>query len=142
MSTPSVVGSGRSATRLRLVATLAAVVVAAGVWLLADPVFGVELRTPKGPGSSETQELTLPVAAVAAGVVALLGWGLLALLERRTARTRTIWTRVAVAVVCLSLFAPLFAPGLSAGNRAWLVVLHLCVGATVIPAFRRDARTS
>ncbi|GGS91653.1 DUF6069 family protein [Streptomyces cinerochromogenes] len=140
MSTSS--EAGRGTVRVRALATLAAVVVAILVWVLADSVFGVELRTPDGPGSSETSELTLPTAAVAAGVVALLGWGLLALLERRSARARTLWTRVAVGVLVLSLFAPLFAQGLSAGNRVSLVLLHLGVGAVVIPAFRLGARTS
>lgn len=127
-----------SPVRTRALAVVAAVVVDAVIWLVAHGPFDLDLRIPDGPGSTSTSELPFPTVVVAVAVVSLLGWGLLALLERfAPGRARTVWTVVAVAVVVLSLFAPLFSEGLSAGNRVTLVLLHLTVGAVLIPAFRR-----
>ncbi|RFU85550.1 hypothetical protein DY218_16865 [Streptomyces triticagri] len=126
--------------RIRVLALVAAVVLDALIWLLADRAFGIDLRIPDGPGSSETSELLLPAVIIAVAVLSLAGWGLLAALERFTGRARTVWTAIASAVVVLSLFAPLFAEGLTAGNRLTLVCLHLAVGAVLIPAYRKDAR--
>ncbi|MGY1434629.1 DUF6069 family protein [Streptomyces reniochalinae] len=129
-----------SPVRTRALAVVGAVVLAALIWVLADPVLGVDLRTPDGPGSTTTSELALPVVIVSVAVLSLVGWGLLALLERLTGRARTVWSAIACAVVVLSLFAPLFSAGLSGGNRVALVCLHLAVGAVLIPAYRKDAR--
>ncbi|MFC9427882.1 DUF6069 family protein [Streptomyces sp. NPDC056987] len=132
--------AGRTANpmRVRALAVVGAVLADALIWLVAHGLFDLDLRIPDGPGSTSTSELPLPAVIVAVPVVSLLGWGLLALLERfAPGRARTTWTVLAAAVVLLSLFAPLFAEGLSAGNRVTLVLLHLTVGAFLIPAFRR-----
>ncbi|MFD6380698.1 DUF6069 family protein [Streptomyces albidoflavus] len=127
--------------RIRALALVGAVLLAGVIWLLAEGVLGVGLRVPDGPGSTSTSELALPTVLVAVAVVSLAGWGLLALLERFTRRARGLWTGVALAVLGLSLVAPLFAEGLAAGGRAALVCLHLAVGAALIPAYRKGART-
>jgi hypothetical protein len=62
------------------------------------------------------------------------GWALLALLERLTART--IWT---VTALLASLGGPLSRSGITAANRAVLVLPHLAVGAVLIPALRSTA---
>ncbi|MFJ8107267.1 DUF6069 family protein [Streptomyces sp. NPDC096132] len=132
-----------SPARTRALAVGAAVLADALIWLVAHGLFDVDLRVPDGPGSTSTTELPFPTVVVAVAVVSLLGWGLLALLERfAPGRARTVWTAAAAAVVVLSLFAPLFAEGLTAGNRVTLVLLHLTVGALLIPAFRRDAASA
>jgi hypothetical protein len=79
------------------------------------------------------------LVAVGSGAAALAAWALLALLERLTARARTIWTIVAVVVLVASLGTPLLGSGVTAANRAVLELLHLAVGAVLIPALRRTA---
>ncbi|MFD6415203.1 DUF6069 family protein [Streptomyces sp. NPDC060194] len=83
----------------------------------------------------------MPFAAVVIATVpaSLAGWGLLALLERFTAEAATAWTAVALAVLALST-APIFAPDLTPDAGITLSLLHLAVGAILIPAFRKDAR--
>ncbi|MFE9457582.1 DUF6069 family protein [Streptomyces californicus] len=126
-------------TRTRAVAVVAAVVADALIWLLAHVAFDIDLRTPDGPGSTTTSPLYFPAVVIGAAVIGLLGWGLLAVLEKFAARrARTVWTVVAVAVLVLSLFAPVFGAGLTAGNKITLVLFHLAVGAILIPAFRRN----
>lgn len=127
-----------SVTRTRILAVVGAVVADALIWLIAHSVLDIDLRTPDGPGSTTTTALAFPAVPISVAVVSLLGWGLLALLERKSSRGRAVWTGIAVAVLVLSLFAPLFAQGLTAGNRITLVLLHLTVGAILIPAYRRD----
>src|ERR1700733_3002503 len=68
----------------------------------------------------------------------LLGWLLLALLERRTPHARTLWTTIALVTLAVSLVMPLAATTTSAA--AGLAMIHLTVGAAVIPAMARTAR--
>ncbi|WP_406861082.1 DUF6069 family protein [Streptomyces sp. HUAS MG47] len=130
-------------TRTRALAVVAAVVIDGLIWLLATTVLDIDLRIPDGPGSTTTSELYLPAVLIGSAVIALLGWALLALLEKFAAsRAKTIWTITAAAILVLSLFAPLFGAGLTAGNRATLVLLHLTVGAVLLPAFRKTPATA
>ncbi|MEV4875825.1 DUF6069 family protein [Streptomyces cyaneofuscatus] len=138
-ASPATARSG-SPVRTRALAVVAAVVLDALIWVLAETAFDIDLRIPDGPGSTTTGELALPAVIISVAVVSLAGWGLLALLERLTGRARTVWTAIASAVVLLSLFAPLFSEGLTTGNRITLVCLHLAVGAVLIPAYRKDSR--
>ncbi|MFI6207699.1 DUF6069 family protein [Streptomyces sp. NPDC051041] len=129
--------------RTRALAVVAAVVVDGLIWLLAHSAFDIELRTPDGPGSTSTSPLHLPAVLIGVAVIGLLGWGLLALLEKFAAgRARTVWTVAAVVVLVLSLFAPVFGAGLTAGNKITLVLLHLAVGVVLVPAFRRTTATA
>jgi hypothetical protein len=66
----------------------------------------------------------------------LAGWGLLALLEKRTTRARTIWTGVAILVLVASLSLPL-AAGTTTSTKVALSVMHLAVAAVLISALRR-----
>jgi predicted permease len=70
---------------------------------------------------------------------ALLGWLLLAVLERRTPRARRIWTTAALAALVASLALPLTAATTTSAVVS-LVAMHLAVGAAVIPAMARTAR--
>ena len=69
----------------------------------------------------------------------LLGWLLLALLERRTPQARLRWTTIALASLAASLALPL-AVATSRLAAAALIVMHLTVGAVVIPAMAHTAR--
>lgn len=118
--------------RRRLGVTALAVLAPLLVWVIADPLAGHSLRITDG---EETLDIgAVPVAFV--GLLAsLLGWGLLAVLERFTARrARTIWTVVAGAVLLLS-FLPLTGGGMDGGTRFSLAVMHVAVAAVLIPGF-------
>ncbi|MFJ3904248.1 DUF6069 family protein [Streptomyces sp. NPDC090025] len=132
-----------SPARVRALAVVAAVVVDALIWLLAHSAFDIDLRTPDGPGSTTSTPLPFPAVVIGVAVIGLLGWGLLALLEKFAAgRARAIWTVVAVVILVLSLFAPVFGAGLTAGNKITLVLFHLVVGAILVPAFRRTSTST
>jgi hypothetical protein len=118
--------------RARTLAVVAAALSALAVWLVTDPLLGIDLTTPTGPGSQELQHLTPALVVGTSLVVALAGWGLLALLERFTSRARTIWTAIAVLVALLSLIGPLSSIA-SAANGLALALMHLAVGAVLIP---------
>lgn len=122
----------------RPVVLLSAVLVDAVVWGAAVLLLDVDVRVPDGPGATTTSPLELPAVLVSVAVVGLLGWGLLAVLERwLPRRAATVWRWVAVAVVIVSLGAPLFGIGLSAANRVTLLLLHLAVGALLVAALPR-----
>jgi hypothetical protein len=84
--------------RARALAVIAAVLAALAVWLVTDPLLGVELAAPIRPGSQQLLSITPALVAATSLVAALAGWGLLALLERFTTRPRTSWTAIAVGV--------------------------------------------
>jgi len=126
--------------RARALAVVAAVLAALAVWLVADPLLGVELAAPTRPGSEELQSITPALVAGTSLVVALAAWGLLALLERFTARPRVIWTAIAVLVGLLSLAGPLSAlASTTAANGLSLGLMHLAVAAALIPGLAGTA---
>ncbi|MGW1344936.1 DUF6069 family protein [Kribbella sp. NPDC002412] len=120
--------------RSRLAVVGVTVVAALAVWALLAPVAGIELeaqqgsRIQVGPGS----------VFFASAAMAFAGWGLLAILERRTLNARKAWTVVAVIACLTSLGSPLFS-GIGVGAKLGLASLHLVVGATVIFGLRRTA---
>jgi hypothetical protein len=105
-------------------------------WAVEAPLLGIRLNFRFGTGHIQTiaagQVIGVTVAA------ALLGWLLLAFLERRTPRARSLWTAIALAALAASLALPLAAATTTAAAAA-LIVMHLTVGATVIPAMARTA---
>jgi hypothetical protein len=68
----------------------------------------------------------------------LLGWLLLALLERRSRHARLLWTTTALAALAASLALPLTV-ATTTSAVAGLIVMHLAVGAAVIPAMAHTA---
>lgn len=120
--------------RARALAVVAAALAALAVWLVTDPLLGIDLAGPTRPGSQELMSITPALVAGTSLVVALAGWALLALLERFTARARTIWTAIAVLFALLSLAGPLSAlASTSAANALALALMHLAVAAVLIP---------
>ncbi len=128
----------RVRTRVRALAVACAPLVALGVWTVAVPLLGADL--PVRPGGGSPQMVGAGAVAAASLITALVGWALLALLEHRTARARPVWTAVALAVLLLSLGGPLTA-GTTTASKAVLVLMHLTVGAVLIPALRRNSPT-
>jgi hypothetical protein len=120
--------------RARALAVIAATLAALAVWLITDPLLGIDLTGTTRPGSQQLQPITPALVAGASLAVALAGWALLALLERFTARARTIWTAVALLVALLSLAGPLSAlASTTAANVLALALMHLAVAAVLIP---------
>ncbi len=108
---------------------------AVAVWAVAVPLLGTHLlvRFGSGPG------LEVGIASVvgASLTASVLGWGLLALLERRTDRARMIWSRIAVVTLLASLSLPLSA-GANISSKAALALMHLAVAAVLIPGLQRN----
>jgi Family of unknown function (DUF6069) len=125
-------------SRSRALGIGGAVMAAVAVWVVAVPMLGLHLMVQFGPGSPESVGVDFVVGASL--IASLLGWGLLAMLERRTPRARTIWTVVAIAVLLVSLSLPL-STGTTASTRAALAMMHVAVAAVLIPALRGSSAT-
>jgi len=123
--------------RARALCALGGTLAAALAWTVEVPLLGIHLNFRFGTGHIQTiaagQVIGVTVAA------ALIGWLLLAFLERRTPRARSLWTAIALAVLAASLALPLAAATTASAATA-LIVMHLTVGAAVIPAMARTAR--
>jgi Family of unknown function (DUF6069) len=124
--------------RARALCAAGGALAAALAWAVEVPVLGIHLKFRFGAGHVQSiaagQVIGVTVAA------ALLGWLLLAILERRTPRARSLWTAIALATLAASLALPLAAATTTSAAAA-LLVMHLTVGAAVIPAMARTART-
>ena len=108
------------------------------VWSVAVPLLGVGLTVRTTPGST-VQTIGAGFVGAVSLLASLLGWGLLAILERRTQRAGTIWTAPAgVVLLLLSLAGPLTA-AVTTGGKVSLVALHLSVAAVLIPLLRSTA---
>ena len=112
-----------------------AVLAAVAVWAIAVPLSGTHLLIRFGSGAAQSIGIDYVIGASLAA--SLAGWGLLALLERRTARARRIWTGIAFVVVVLSLRLPLTA-GTTMSSKVALALMHVAVAAVLIPAMRRS----
>lgn len=125
-------GAAGAAVMPRLVAVVSTVVGALVAWVLAEYAFGVDLHSP-AMGSQPPQPISAGWVAIVAGVASLLGWGVLALLERLTSRARTVWTVLAVVVFLVSLSGPWSGPGITVANRLLLMLIHVVVAGLLIP---------
>ncbi|MEU5669267.1 DUF6069 family protein [Micromonospora sp. NPDC047753] len=118
----------------RAAVTVGAIVVAVVEFALLRPAAGVDLAV---RSANSTRQITVAAVIVATAVAALAGWALLAVLERRTNRSRVWWTSIAVAVLLLSLV--LGPPsGVGGGAKATLALLHLSVGVILILGLPRS----
>lgn len=125
--------------RIRVLGVVAAVLLAELLWLVAQVLLGIRLQAPAGNGYPEPVDIDPLQVAIAAGVLSLLGWAVLAGLERLTPRGRNIWLGMALAGLAASLWLPLSGTGVSAENRAVLVLMHLVVAATVMTVLYRTS---
>jgi hypothetical protein len=124
----------RVESRSRLAVVGVTLVAALALWAVLAPVAGLELEAQQG------SRIHVGVGSVffASAAMAFAGWGLLAVLERRTVNARKVWTVIAVIACVTSLGSPVFS-GIGAGAKLGLASLHLIVGATVIFGLRRTA---
>jgi uncharacterized membrane protein len=135
---PSPTASSRpSATRrrrLRLAGIGATLAVTLAVWTVgrlagADYV----LRDPSG-----VVVIDAVATAVVTLVVSLLGWAVLAVLERLTRHAAGIWVGLAAGAVVASMI-PIFLVDATPTTQVWLYLVHIAV-AVLVPALLR-ART-
>ena len=120
--------------RNRILGVAAATLAAAAVWVIEVPLLGIRLQTQFGNTPPQSVGIGLVVLSALAG--SLAGWGLLAILERRFTRARTIWTGIAIAVLLVSFSAPISA-GTTTTTKFALAMMHVAVAAVLIPTLRR-----
>ncbi len=125
----------RVAGRSRLAVVGVTVVVALAGWAVLGPLAGIELEAEQG---TTTMHIGAVSVFFASAVMCFAGWGLLALLERRTINARKVWTVVAVIACLMSLGSPL-ANGIGLGAKLGLASLHLLVGAATIYGLHRTS---
>src|ERR687886_244550 len=125
--------------RARLLGVAAAVLVAQAVWILAELVLGIRLQAPAGTASPEPVDIGPLNVALASALLSLVGWAVLAGLERLTPRAHRSWLVVALVGLAASLSTPLSGTGVSTANRMVLVLMHLAVAAVVITVLYRTS---
>lgn len=124
----------RDTTRpLAVVSALAATLL---IWLIADPLAGVDLTVRSGAGN-DVQQIGPASVAFASLLAGLAAWGLLAVLERLARRPRMTWTVIASTTLALSLAGPI---GLGQTNSAvaMLICMHLAAAGVLIPTLARS----
>lgn len=101
--------------------------------LILTSFFGYNLKTPAVFGLP-AQSVLVSLVSASSIVPTLLGWALLELLERFAPRRATVvWTVLAVLTLVGSL--PYNGAGISVPDQLLLALMHLIVGAVVIPTF-------
>jgi len=125
-------------SRTRPLAVAGAVGAAVAVWVVAVPILGLHLIIQFGSGSPESIGIDLVVGASL--IASLLGWGVLSLLETRSARGRAVWTVLAIAVLHVSLGLPLIA-GVTVTTKIALALMHVAVAAVLISTLPRSSTT-
>ena len=124
--------------RARSLCAAGGALAAALAWIVEVPLLGIHLNFRFGAGHIQTIAVGQVIGVTVAA--ALLGWLLLAQLERRTPRARLLWTTIALAALAASLALPA-AVATTTSAVAGLIVMHLTVGAALIPAMAHTART-
>jgi hypothetical protein len=123
--------------RARALCAAGGALAAALAWIVEVPLLGIHLTFRFGTGHIQTIAVGQVIGVTVAA--SLLGWLLLALLERRTPHARALWTTIALAALAASLALPLAAATTTAA-AAGLIVMHAAVGGAVIPAMAHTAR--
>ena len=124
--------------RARALSAAGGALAAALAWTVEVPLLGIHLTFRFGAGHVQTIAIGQVIGVTVAA--SLLGWLLLAVLERRTTHARAVWTSIALAALAASLTLPLAAATTTSAVTG-LIVMHLTVGAVVIPAMAHTART-
>ncbi|MEU6582195.1 DUF6069 family protein [Nocardia sp. NPDC046763] len=122
---------------LRLASAIGgAVLVAALLWAAAHSL-GVELRVDARNGQP-AQVVGLPLVAGSTLVVSLLAAATRKYMDRFTDRAPTVWIRLAVTVLLVSL-APMAYVQASGSAKATLALMHLAVAAVLVPLLARGS---
>ena len=123
--------------RARSLCAAGGALAAALAWTVEVPLLGIHLNFRFGAGHVQTISIGQVIGVTVAA--SLVGWLLLALLERRAPHARLLWTTIALAALAVSLALPL-AVATTTSAAAGLIVMHLTVGVAVIPAMAHTAR--
>jgi hypothetical protein len=125
--------------RRRAFAVLGSAVAPALIWLVTVRALGHHLLVAREDGGPPL-DVGLVVVVLLALLAALAGWGLLAALERLAPRRApVVWLAVALLVLVLS-FALLTAPGTPMSTKVPLGLMHLAVGAVLMPVLFGSSR--
>jgi len=124
--------------RARALSAAAGALAAALAWVVEVPLLGIHLNVRFGAGHTQTIAVGQVIGVTVAA--SLLGWLLLAVLERHASRARLLWTTIALAALAASLALPL-AAATTTSAVIGLIAMHVTVGAIVIPALAHTART-
>jgi hypothetical protein len=115
------------------------IVAAAGatftVWTIAHSFAGADLVVNTASSPTTVTPAAVAIVTVIAGLAA---WGLLALLERFTAKAASIWSGIGAAVLLISLLGPI-GSAVGAAATVALLAMHLVVGAVLIPLMARSS---
>jgi hypothetical protein len=120
--------------RNRIPVVAAAVLAAALIWVIGEPLLGHDLVV-VSPGQP-AMDLGLAEIAFVALASSLLGWAALTILERITTRAVAIWTIAAFVVLAVS-FLPFAGVKTSGGSKVVLALTHVAVAAVLIPGLHR-----
>lgn len=90
----------------RLLAVAVTTLAAAATWTFIEIVLGVDVVGPAFDSGSRGVDVGIGSVVGAAAGAALMGWSLLAILERWTARPGLVWTATAIGTALLSLGGP------------------------------------
>ena len=120
--------------RARALCAAGGALAAAVAWIVEVPLLGIHLNFRFGMGHIQTIAVGQVIGVTVAA--SLLGW---LLLERRAPDARLLWTAIALASLAASLALPLAAATTSSAV-AGLIVMHVTVGAVVIPAMAHTAQ--
>jgi hypothetical protein len=123
--------------RARALCAAGGALAAALAWVVEVPLLGIHLNVRLGTG--HIQAIAVGQVIGVALAASLLGWLLLALLQRRTPHARILWITIALAALAASLTLPL-AAATTASAATGLIVMHLAVGAAVIPTMAHTAQ--
>lgn len=134
-TTSTAAAPGRAA-RARALCVVSGALAAALAWNIEVRALLIHLTFRFGAGQAKEVAIGEVIGVTVAA--ALLGWLLLALLERRSPRARLLWTAIALAALAASLALPL-AAATTTSAVAGLIVLHVTVGGVVIPGMARTA---
>jgi predicted permease len=137
-TTPGTFASPRTASllRTRALGVAGAVMANVALWVIEVPILGLHLNIRFGTAPAQTIAVGFVIGATLAA--SLLAWALIATLERRTPRARTIWTAIAVVVLVASLSLPLYA-GIAGSTKVALALMHLAAAAVLVAALRASS---
>ena len=140
ITAPAVPGTKQG--RARALCVAGGALAAALAWTVEVPLLGIDLNFRYG--TSHTRIVAVGQVIGASLAALLLGWLLLAKLEQRTPHARTLWTGLALVGLAASVALPLTVATTASTTTSaivGLVVMHLTIGAAVIPAMAHTART-
>jgi Family of unknown function (DUF6069) len=123
--------------RARALCAAGGALAAALAWTVEVPLLGIHLNFRFGTGHIQTIAVGEVIGVTVAA--SLLGWLLLTLLERRTPHARLLWTTISLGTLAASLALPLTA-ATTTSAAAGLIVMHMAVGAVVIPAMAHTTK--